>query len=79
MIVEQLGLRTWRFDNADGDDQALEMLRAGKVQAVFTTGRLAQPLGRASCAATTCTLVRFEQKPPPPYQPSSATTRTWAR
>ena len=55
------------FDNADSDEQALEMLRAGKVQAVFTTVGWPSPaISRLRDDAFT--LVRFEQKPPPPYQ-----------
>ena len=66
MIKRQLGLNL-AFDNADSDDQALEMLRAGKVQAVFTTVGWPSPfVGRLR--SDTFTLVRFEQKPPPPYQ-----------
>ena len=35
-LDKQLGFGI-EFDNADSDEQALEMLRSGKVQAVFTT------------------------------------------
>jgi hypothetical protein len=66
MISRQLGLNL-AFDNADGDDQALEMLRAGKVQAVFTTVGWPSPFV-GQLRSDTFTLVRFEQKPPPPYQ-----------
>jgi TRAP-type uncharacterized transport system substrate-binding protein len=55
------------FDNADSDEQALEMLRAGKVQAVFTTVGWPSPF-ISRLRDDTYTLVRFEQKPPPPYQ-----------
>jgi len=55
------------FDNADSDEQALEMLRAGKVQAMFTTVGWPSPF-ISRLRDDTYTLVRFEQKPPQPYQ-----------
>jgi ABC-type amino acid transport substrate-binding protein len=65
-VARQLGLRI-EVHNADSDDQALEMLNSGKVQAVFTTVGWPSPfVGRLR--DDTYTLVRFEGKPPPPYQ-----------
>jgi TRAP-type uncharacterized transport system substrate-binding protein len=65
-LDRQLGYKI-EFDNADSDEQALEMLRAGKVQAVFTTVGWPSPL-ISRLRDDTYTLVRFEHKPPPPYQ-----------
>ena len=65
-IDRQFGYKI-EFDNADSDEQALEMLRAGKVQAVFTTVGWPSPL-ISRLRDDAFTLVRFEQKPPPPYQ-----------
>jgi TRAP-type uncharacterized transport system substrate-binding protein len=65
-LDRQLGYKI-EFDNADSDEQALEMLRAGKVQAVFTTVGWPSPMV-SRLRDDTYTLVRFEQKPPPPYQ-----------
>ncbi len=66
MISRQLGLNLV-FHNADSDDLALEMLRAGKVQAVFTTVGWPSPLV-GQMRSDTYTLVRFEGRVPPPYQ-----------
>jgi hypothetical protein len=63
MISRQLGLNI-SFDNADNDEQALEMLRAAKVQAVFTTVGWPSPfVGKLRGDAYT--LVRFEAKAAP--------------
>ena len=65
-VARQLGLRI-EVHNADSDDQALEMLNSGKVQAVFTTVGWPSPfVGRLR--DDTYTLVRFEGKLPSPYQ-----------
>lgn len=66
-VARQLGLN-FQVHNADSDDQALEMLNSGKVQAVFTTVGWPSPfVGRLR--DDTYTLVRFDGKaPPPPYQ-----------
>jgi TRAP-type uncharacterized transport system substrate-binding protein len=66
MISKQLGLNI-AFDNADSDERALELLRSGKVQAVFTTVGWPSPFV-GQLRSDTYTLVRFEHKPPPPYQ-----------
>jgi len=66
MISKQLGLNIV-FDNADSDERALELLRSGKVQAVFTTVGWPSPFV-GQLRSDTYTLVRFEHKPPPPYQ-----------
>lgn len=66
MISKQLGLKI-DFDNADSDDLALEMLRSGKVQAMFTTVGWPSPFV-ARLRDDTFMLVRFEHKAPPPYQ-----------
>lgn len=66
MISRQLGLNLV-LDNADSDDRALEMLRAGKVQAVFTTVGWPSPIV-SLLRSDTYMLVRFEGRAPPPYQ-----------
>jgi ABC-type amino acid transport substrate-binding protein len=65
-VARQLGLKI-ELQNADSDEQALEMLNAGKVQAVFTTVGWPSPfVGRLR--DDTHALVRFEGRAPPPYQ-----------
>jgi ABC-type amino acid transport substrate-binding protein len=65
-MARQLGL-SYQVHNADSDEQALEMLNSGKVQAVFTTVGWPSPfVGRLR--DDTYTLVRFEGRAPPPYQ-----------
>jgi TRAP-type uncharacterized transport system substrate-binding protein len=63
MISKQLGLNI-AVDNADSDDQALEMLRSGRIQAVFTTVGWPSPLV-ARLRDDTYTLVRYEAKTAP--------------
>lgn len=65
-VARQLGL-SLQVLNADSEEQALELLNAGKVQAVFTTVGWPSPfVGRLR--DDTYTLVRFDGKAPPPYQ-----------
>jgi ABC-type amino acid transport substrate-binding protein len=65
-VARQVGL-SYQVLNADSDEQALEMLNSGKVQAVFTTVGWPSPfVGRLR--DHTYTLVRFDGKAPPPYQ-----------
>jgi TRAP-type uncharacterized transport system substrate-binding protein len=65
-VARQLGLKI-ELHNADSDEQALELLNSGKVQAVFTTVGWPSPfVGRLR--DDTYTLVRFEGRAPPPYQ-----------
>jgi hypothetical protein len=65
-VARQLGLQI-DVRNADSDEQALQMLNDGQVQAVFTTVGWPSPfVGRLR--DDTYTLVRFDGKAPPPYQ-----------
>lgn len=65
-VARQLGLQ-YQVINASSDEQALEMLNGGKVQAVFTTVGWPSPfVGRLR--DDTYTLVRFDGRAPPPYQ-----------
>lgn len=65
-VARQLGL-SFQVLNAESEEQALEMLNSGKVQAVFTTVGWPSPfVGRLR--DDTYTLVRFEGRAPPPYQ-----------
>jgi len=65
-LESQLGYGM-KFENVDNDDQALARLRAGQVQAVFTTVGWPSP-AISKLRDDSFMLARFDLKPPLPYQ-----------